>query len=107
MGGGFVIETSGGALSDAMALPGVDWRRATSNNVCEVCATLGIEAARVVLLRELVVVRTFRSGERRLPQAFRLHLCALHRRSLLCRRLGELLLSNIFFRPYEAVGLYL
>jgi len=54
MGGGFVIETSGGALSDAMALPGVDWRRATSNNVCEVCATLGIEAARVVLLRELV-----------------------------------------------------
>ena len=48
------ISTEGSNLLGAMTMDAhVDWTRTTSNNIHDVYATLGIEAARQVLLREI------------------------------------------------------
>ena len=49
----WVIDTAGTNLRDALAMPGVDPRRTVSSDVLEVCAVLGIEAARQALYNEL------------------------------------------------------
>ena len=48
-----VVELAGATLQEAMKLPCVRHERTLSNNVTDVLDTLGIEAARTVLLREL------------------------------------------------------
>jgi DNA-directed RNA polymerase II subunit RPB1 len=48
-----VVVTDGSNLLDALGLPGVDAARTVSNDVQEVLAVLGVEAARGALLREL------------------------------------------------------
>ena len=48
-----VVRAARGDLQGALAIDGVDWRRATSNNVIDVQQVLGVEAARTVLMREL------------------------------------------------------
>ena len=47
------IETAGSSLMSVMGHPCVDFRRTTTNDVYEVYAVLGIEAARAVLIREI------------------------------------------------------
>jgi len=49
----WIIDTAGTNLRDALAMPGVDARRTVSSDVLEVCAVLGIEAARQALYNEL------------------------------------------------------
>lgn len=50
----FVIaETDGSNLKELLALPGIDKKRTTCNNMYMICETLGIEAARTFLLRSL------------------------------------------------------
>ena len=48
-----VVETCGGSLSHVMRLPEVDALRCTSNDVHNVHATLGIEAAQAVLFEQI------------------------------------------------------
>lgn len=48
-----VIRAAGGSLQDCFGIDGVEWDRTYSDNICDVLVTLGIEAARTVLLREL------------------------------------------------------
>lgn len=50
------IETDGSNLSEVLTLPYVDSTRTISNDVHEVYSILGIEAARNVLIKELVAV---------------------------------------------------
>jgi hypothetical protein len=49
----YIIDAAGMRLAQAIALPFTDWRYAHTNDVVDVCETLGIEAARTVLLTEL------------------------------------------------------
>jgi DNA-directed RNA polymerase II subunit RPB1 len=55
----WMLDTEGTNLLDVMGVPGVDGSRTTSNNIIEVLETLGIEAARSTLLRELKQVLSF------------------------------------------------
>lgn len=55
----WVLETSGSALSDVLAVPGVDATRTYSNQFIEVFEVFGIEAARAAVLRELTQVLAF------------------------------------------------
>ena len=48
----WVISTDGSNLPKVMDIPGIDISRTTTNNVHEVTETLGIEAARNMLIRE-------------------------------------------------------
>lgn len=48
------IVTSGSNLSYVMAMPNIDTRRTTSNNILQVNDVLGIEASRTVIYRELL-----------------------------------------------------
>lgn len=48
----YVLYTEGTNLSQVMKVVGVDSTRTISNNVHEICETLGIEAARNALIRE-------------------------------------------------------
>ena len=54
-----VIEAHGAKLAHAMGLPLCDWTRTYTTDVTDVLSTLGIEAARAVLARELVSTISF------------------------------------------------
>jgi len=54
--GEWMIETSGSNLSKVLAIPHVDPTRTISNNIHEVANVLGIEAARNVLIKEILEV---------------------------------------------------
>lgn len=49
----WVIQTAGSNLSKIIAIDGIDTSRITTNNVYEVWQTLGIEAARNALIKEI------------------------------------------------------
>ena len=49
----WVIQTSGSNLSKVVQIPGVDTQRVSTNNVYEIWQTLGIEAARTALVKEI------------------------------------------------------
>lgn len=49
----WVIQTSGSNLAKVVAIEGVDTSRVTTNNVYEIWQTLGIEAARTALVKEI------------------------------------------------------
>jgi DNA-directed RNA polymerase, beta'' subunit/160 kD subunit len=55
----YVIETIGSDLPAVMGIPGVDFRRTTTNHILSIASTLGIEAAREVIIRELKYVISF------------------------------------------------
>jgi len=48
------IQTSGSNLQKVRAIPGVDATRTTTNNIFEIYQTLGIEAARQALVKEII-----------------------------------------------------
>ncbi len=48
-----MIQTTGSNLAGVLGVPGVDRLRVHTNNVMEISETLGIEAARTALIREL------------------------------------------------------
>ncbi len=52
----WVIRTDGSNLAEALKVPGVDQSRTTTNNIHEVAETLGIEAARNAIIREIMSV---------------------------------------------------
>jgi DNA-directed RNA polymerase subunit A' len=49
----WVIQTAGSNLAKVVAVEGVDTTRTTTNNVYEIWQTLGIEAARTALVKEI------------------------------------------------------
>ncbi|MGB8023348.1 MAG: DNA-directed RNA polymerase subunit A'/A'', partial [Nitrososphaeraceae archaeon] len=49
----WVIQTAGSNLAKVVAITGIDTSRVTTNNVYEVWQTLGIEAARTALVKEI------------------------------------------------------
>src|ERR671911_28837 len=49
----WIIQTAGSNLSKVVAIEGIDTSRITTNNVYEVWQTLGIEAARTALVKEI------------------------------------------------------
>ncbi|MEE8132271.1 MAG: DNA-directed RNA polymerase subunit A'', partial [Nitrososphaerales archaeon] len=49
----WVIQTAGSNLSKVLAIEGIDSTRTTTNNVFEVFTTLGIEAGRTALIKEI------------------------------------------------------
>jgi DNA-directed RNA polymerase subunit A' len=49
----WVIQTAGSNLSKVVQIPGIDTRRISTNNVYEIWQTLGIEAARTALVKEI------------------------------------------------------
>src|ERR671911_177660 len=49
----WVIQTAGSNLSKVVQIPGVDTNRISTNNVYEIWQTLGIEAARTALVKEI------------------------------------------------------
>jgi DNA-directed RNA polymerase beta' subunit len=53
------IETDGSCLADVLFVPGIDWRRAVSNDIYEVFEVFGIEAASHLLIHELYRVLSF------------------------------------------------
>ncbi|MHC1587059.1 MAG: DNA-directed RNA polymerase subunit A'' [Candidatus Syntropharchaeia archaeon] len=53
-GGEYVLYTEGSALSKVMKIPGVDFKRAKTNNILEIAEVLGIEAARQAIISETV-----------------------------------------------------
>lgn len=55
----WVLETSGSALGETLAIPGVDTTRTYSNQFIEILEVFGIEATRTALLRELTQVLAF------------------------------------------------
>jgi DNA-directed RNA polymerase subunit A' len=52
-GGQWSIQTTGSNLSKILEVPGIDKKNVRTNNVFEIAETLGIEAARNSLIREL------------------------------------------------------
>ena len=50
----WVIQTAGSNLAKVVAIDGIDTSRVTTNNVYEIWQTLGIEAARTALVKEIV-----------------------------------------------------
>ncbi|KAF2268234.1 beta and beta-prime subunits of DNA dependent RNA-polymerase [Lojkania enalia] len=55
----WVLDTTGTALAEVLAVDGVDPTRTYSNSFIEVLGVLGIEAARAGLLKELAMVLSF------------------------------------------------
>ncbi|KAF2017627.1 DNA-directed RNA polymerase II subunit RPB1 [Aaosphaeria arxii CBS 175.79] len=55
----WILDTTGTALAETLAVPGVDSTKTYSNSFIEVLAVLGIEGARAGLLRELKMVLSF------------------------------------------------
>ncbi|MCD6263358.1 DNA-directed RNA polymerase subunit A' [Candidatus Bathyarchaeota archaeon] len=55
-GGEWVIKTEGSDLGGVLSIPGVDPTRVTTNDICEIAAMLGIEAARNALIEEAMGV---------------------------------------------------
>ncbi|KAK1443083.1 beta and beta-prime subunits of DNA dependent RNA-polymerase [Babesia gibsoni] len=55
----WVLDTDGCNLKDVLSIPGVDAHRTISNELSEIFDVLGIEAARMALLRELRAVISF------------------------------------------------
>ena len=55
----WVIDTEGSGFGSIGILPSVDWRRTYSNDVSEILAVLGLEAAAHVLFSELKSVLSF------------------------------------------------
>ena len=49
----WVIQTAGSNLAKVLSIDGVDTSRSTTNNVYEIWQTLGIEAARTALIKEI------------------------------------------------------
>ncbi|MGC2385744.1 MAG: DNA-directed RNA polymerase subunit A' [Nitrososphaeraceae archaeon] len=49
----WVIQTAGSNLAKVLSIEGVDTNRSTTNNVYEIWQTLGIEAARTALIKEI------------------------------------------------------
>jgi DNA-directed RNA polymerase subunit A' len=54
VGDEWVIETAGSNLPRVLRVPGVDPTRTRTNNIFEIFSTLGIEAAREALVREIM-----------------------------------------------------
>lgn len=52
----FIIQTDGVDLARVLAVEGVDATRTTSNHIIEILQTLGIEAARMSLIKELRLI---------------------------------------------------
>lgn len=52
-GGEYVIIAEGSNLEEVMRIPGVDWRRVYTNDIHEVEGVLGIEAARMAIIKEI------------------------------------------------------
>lgn len=52
--GEWMIQTSGSNFNKVLKIPGVDPTRTTTNNIYEIAMTLGIEAARTALVKEIV-----------------------------------------------------
>lgn len=50
----WIIQTSGSNLAKVLRLEGVDSTRTTTNNIFEIATTLGIEAARMALINEVI-----------------------------------------------------
>ena len=50
----WLIQTSGSNLAKVLRIYGVDSRKTTTNNVFEIATTLGIEAARTVMINEIM-----------------------------------------------------
>jgi len=59
---GYIIDTTGSNLMGAMTVPGVCFQKTISNDCLEVFQTLGVEALRGSLLRELREIISFDSG---------------------------------------------
>ena len=55
----WILDTQGINLLETLGIPGVDHKRTTTNSVIETLQTLGIEAARQTLLKELTQVNIF------------------------------------------------
>lgn len=55
----YVVDTQGCSIVDLSAIPSIDWCSTTSNDLNEVHATLGLEAAVAVLYNELTVTISF------------------------------------------------
>ena len=55
----YVVDTQGCNLMDLSAIPCVDWNNTISNDINEIHATLGLEAAVSVLYNELTVTISF------------------------------------------------
>ena len=55
----WVLDTTGTALADVLAIDGVDSTKTYSNSFIEILGVLGIEAARAGLLKELGMVLSF------------------------------------------------
>jgi DNA-directed RNA polymerase subunit A" len=53
MGCEWVIQTDGSNFSKVLKIPEVDGSRTTTNNIHEIAATLGIEAARNAIIEEI------------------------------------------------------
>ncbi|XP_014213946.1 DNA-directed RNA polymerase III subunit RPC1 [Copidosoma floridanum] len=51
--GKYMLFVEGDNLRDVMATYGVTWKKTTSNNIIEVFKTLGIEAARTTIIKEI------------------------------------------------------
>jgi len=49
----YVLVAEGSNLAEVMKVPGVDYRRIYTNNIAEIEAILGIEAARAAIIREI------------------------------------------------------
>lgn len=49
----YIIITEGSNLEEIMRVPGVDWRKVYTNNIYEIERVLGIEAARMAIIREI------------------------------------------------------
>ena len=49
----WIIQTSGSNLGKVFKIPGVDTTRTTTNNIWEIAAVIGIEAARSTLINEI------------------------------------------------------
>ena len=56
---GWMLETEGSNLREALSVADIDFTRTTSNHVMEVLACLGVEAARFTLLKEMRKVIEF------------------------------------------------
>ncbi len=56
------VDVQGSGLLACAANPRIDWNRSYTNHILEVCAVLGIDACRKVIMHELYKVLTFDGG---------------------------------------------
>ncbi len=52
--GEYVIYTEGSNLEDVLVIPEVDYKRTTTNSIVEIEEVLGLEAARMAIIREMM-----------------------------------------------------